>query len=460
MPKNETIIALSTAQGNSAIAVIRLSGEQAITMVDDTFVSSLNPNKKLKHQKSHTVHLGTISNGNQLIDEVLVTLFKNPHSYTGEDVIEISCHGSYYIQQQILQLYTQRGVKLADPGEFTLRAFVNGKMDLSQAEAVADLIASDSQASHQVAMKQMRGGFTQELKSLKDELICFASLIELELDFSEEDVEFANKDKLMELVNRIKSVLKKLINSFATGNVIKNGITVTIAGEPNAGKSTLLNAILKEEKAIVSDIAGTTRDIIEDEITLGGIKYRFIDTAGIREATDEIEKMGIEKTLKKIADAKVILYLIDGTKDDHIIKQELQNIQQQITNQHLIILVNKIDLSKNQRDQNQFSQIEHIHHISARENIGVQELLQLLENIVKTKAISTDTVVSNARHYQALTQAHQDIKRVQEGMEHGVPYDLIAMDIRSTLHHIGLITGEVVTDDLLENIFSNFCIGK
>ncbi len=459
MLKDETIIALSTAPGIGAIAVIRLSGNKAISIVNDTFVSSVNPNKKLKDQKSHTVHLGTIYNGNRIIDEVLITLFKNPHSYTGEDVVEISCHGSHYIQQQILQLYTQKGLRLAEAGEFTLRSFVNGKMDLSQAEAVADLIASDSKASHKVAIQQMRGGFTEQLKQLREELIHFASLIELELDFSEEDIEFANRDKLMELVNHIKCVLKKLIDSFALGNVIKNGIAVTIVGKPNAGKSTLLNAILKEEKAIVSNIAGTTRDIIEDEITLGGIKYRFIDTAGIRETYDEIEKIGVEKTFKKIADAKIVLYLVDATKSKDAIKNEIQVIQQQIKNQHLIVLINKTDLSKN-KFNTQFDNIEHTLYISAKENKGIEELLQLLENTVKTQNISTDTVVSNVRHYQSLMQAYDNIQRVQEGIEYSVTHDLIATDIRATLHHIGLITGEVVTDDLLDNIFSNFCIGK
>ncbi len=459
MLKDETIIALSTAPGIGAIAVIRLSGNKAISIVNDTFVSSVNPNKKLKDQKSHTVHLGTIYNGNRIIDEVLITLFKNPHSYTGEDVVEISCHGSHYIQQQILQLYTQKGLRLAEAGEFTLRSFVNGKMDLSQAEAVADLIASDSKASHKVAIQQMRGGFTEQLKQLREELIHFASLIELELDFSEEDIEFANRDKLMELVNHIKCVLKKLIDSFALGNVIKNGIAVTIVGKPNAGKSTLLNAILKEEKAIVSNIAGTTRDIIEDEITLGGIKYRFIDTAGIRETYDEIEKIGVEKTFKKIADAKIVLYLVDATKSKDAIKNEIQGIKQQIKNQHLIVLINKTDLSKN-KFNTQFDNIEHTLYISAKENKGIEELLQLLENTVKTQNVSTDTVVSNVRHYQSLMQAYDNIQRVQEGIEYSVTHDLIATDIRATLHHIGLITGEVVTDDLLDNIFSNFCIGK
>ena len=340
----DTIVALATPSGSGAIAVVRLSGPEAIEKASAQFKSVSG--KELQKQKTHTVHLGHIMDGSKTIDEVLVTVFHDPNSYTGENVVEISCHGSHYIQQELLQLFLKKGCRMADPGEFTLRAFLNGKLDLSQAEAVADLIASDNAASHQIAMQQMRGGFSSELSKLRQELLNFASLIELELDFSEEDVEFADRSEFKSLVERISTVLKRLIDSFAVGNVIKNGIPVAIVGEPNVGKSTLLNAILKEDRAIVSDIAGTTRDTIEDEITIGGIGVRFRDTAGIRETLDTIESLGIKKTFEKMEQSQLVIYLFDATKYRNEAKQfkvEIERLKNKYPQKPILIIANKID---------------------------------------------------------------------------------------------------------------------
>ena len=465
MTYNDTIVALATPSGAGAIAVIRLSGEKAITIASEIFHSISN--KQLKKQKSHTVHLGHIKDGNRVIDEVLATIFKNPHSYTGEDVIEMSCHGSPFIQQEIIQLCLRTGARMATAGEFTLRAFLNGKMDLSQAEAVADLIASDSEASHQLAIQQMRGGFSTEISRLREELLNFASLIELELDFAEEDVEFANRDDFQKLISKISLVLKRLIDSFATGNVLKNGIPVAIVGEPNVGKSTLLNALLNEERAIVSDIAGTTRDTIEDELNIGGIGFRFIDTAGIRDTTDTIEGLGIKKTFEKIEQAQVVLYLIDSYQFEKtisklsLLKVEISKIQNKYPQKALVVIGNKVDKISEETRTKMHAEISNLHLISAKSGQGVEELKTTLLNFVNTGALrNNETIVTNTRHYDALLKALEEINKVQEGIDMGLSGDLMAIDIRQALYYFGEITGEITNDDLLGNIFANFCIGK
>ncbi|MBT0607910.1 tRNA uridine-5-carboxymethylaminomethyl(34) synthesis GTPase MnmE [Aequorivita echinoideorum] len=466
MMHTDTIVALATPAGAGAIAVIRLSGDEAISIASQLFHSVSG--KNLEHQKSHTVHLGHIVDGNKTLDEVLATVFKNPNSYTGENVVEISCHGSSYIQQEIIQLCLRNGCRMAQPGEFTLRAFLNGKMDLSQAEAVADLISSDSAASHQLAIQQMRGGFSSEIKKLREELLNFASLIELELDFAEEDVEFANRDEFQKLISKIILVFKRLIDSFATGNVLKNGIPVAIVGEPNVGKSTLLNALLNEERAIVSDIAGTTRDTIEDEITLGGIGFRFIDTAGIRETTDTIEGLGIQKTFQKIEQAQVVIYLFDAEKFHHEVsgsgskfKVEIETIKNKYPQKNLVIVANKIDKLSEWEIENLQKEIENLHLISAKTHTGVEGLQNKLLDFVNTGALrNNETIVTNSRHYDAMLKALEEIIKVQDGLDSNLSGDLLAIDIRQALHYFGEITGEISNDELLGNIFANFCIGK
>jgi tRNA modification GTPase len=400
----------------------------------------------------------------KILDEVLISIFKGPNSYTGEDVVEISCHGSPYIQQEVIQLFLRNGCRTADAGEFTLRAFLNGKLDLSQAEAVADLIASDNKASHKIAMQQMRGGFSNEIKKLRQELLDFASLIELELDFSEEDVEFANRSQFKELLLKIEMVLKRLIDSFAVGNVIKNGIPVAIVGEPNVGKSTLLNAILNEERALVSEIAGTTRDTIEDEITIDGIGFRFIDTAGIRETDDVVEGMGIQRTFDKIEKSNVVLYMFDAQKftlDSKLFKNEIAQIKNKYPLKPLIIVANKIDALEGIILMNLKKEIKDLHLISAKENIGTEELKNKLKNLVDIGALKNDeTIITNTRHYDSLLNALEEIKKIQFGLKHNVSSDLMSIDIRQALHYFGEITGEISSDDLLGNIFANFCIGK
>jgi tRNA modification GTPase len=462
MTHNDTIIALATASGAGAIAVLRVSGTEALS-ISNTLFKSIH-NKQLIDQPTHTVHLGHIIDGKRVLDEVLVSVFKNPQSYTGEDVVEISCHGSSYIQQEILQLFIRKGCRAANAGEFTLRAFLNGKMDLSQAEAVADLIASDSAAAHQIALQQMRGGFSSEIKNLRQELLNFASLIELELDFSEEDVEFANRQQFEELLQRIVKVLKYLIDSFSTGNVIKNGVPIAIVGAPNVGKSTLLNALLNEEKAIVSNIAGTTRDAIEDEMTIEGVKFRFIDTAGIRKTDDTVEAIGIEKTFEKIAQSQVVLQLFDGSEISKVTYSEIKNKIDKNTSQYpdkqQLIVVNKIDTSNIESVKKCFEQYEYL-VISAKTGEGVESLKHHLLGLVQMgKLHNNDTIITNARHYDALRQALDNIQKVQHGLQTGLSGDLLAIDIREALHHFGRITGEISTDDLLGNIFANFCIGK
>ena len=459
---NDTIIALATPFGIGAIAVIRLSGFKAIDLVNG-FFKPKGKNKSLQTVNSHTVHLGYITEGDRIIDEALVTVFKGPHSYTGENVIEISCHGSAYIQQEILQLFLQNGARHADAGEFTLRAFLHGKMDLSQAEAVADVIASDSASSHSIAMQQMRGGFSNEIADLRAELLNFASLIELELDFSEEDVAFADRTAFQELISRITEVIKRLIDSFALGNVLKNGIPVAIVGEPNVGKSTLLNALLNEDKAIVSDIAGTTRDAIEDEIALQGVTYRFIDTAGIRETKDVVENIGIQKTFENIEKAQLVLHLIDANKklDLTNLSKEEQELQGKYPNKKILTLINKSDNLTKAKQSEVLSNQPNWILISAKHKTGLDHLLDHLVQLVNTGALSNQqTVVSNSRHFEALNKAFEALSEVQKGMDQNISSDLMAIDIRQALFHLGEITGEITTDDLLGNIFANFCIGK
>ncbi|WP_298223732.1 tRNA uridine-5-carboxymethylaminomethyl(34) synthesis GTPase MnmE [Flavobacterium sp.] len=464
MIPQDTIVALATPSGAGAIAIIRVSGEAAIAISTGIFKSVRG--KDLEKQKSHTLHLGHIVDGNKTLDEVLVSIFKGPNSYTGENTVEISCHGSTYIQQQIIQLLLRKGCRMANAGEFTLRAFLNGKLDLSQAEAVADLISSDNEASHQIAMQQMRGGFSNEIANLRVELLNFASLIELELDFAEEDVEFADRSQFNELIERIELVLKRLIDSFAVGNVIKNGIPVAIVGEPNVGKSTLLNALLNEERAIVSEIAGTTRDTIEDELVIDGIGFRFIDTAGIRETKDVVESIGIQRTFEKIEQAQVVLFLVDSSRFTiDLLKVEIEKIRNQFPLKPLIVVLNKIDTlaegtltSIVEKLSNSNAQLI---PISAKNKTGIEDLKNQLLSFVNTGALrNNETIVTNTRHYDSLLKALEEIQKVKYGLQTNLSSDLMAIDIKEALYHFGMITGQVTNDELLGNIFANFCIGK
>lgn len=502
----DTIVALATPAGVGAIGVVRLSGPQSIAIVDAVFRG-----KTLAQQPTHTAHFGTIRREDgTVVDEVLATLFVAPKSYTGENTVEVSCHGSQYIIQELIQLFIQEGARLAQPGEFTLRAFLNGRMDLSQAEAVADLIASDSAGSHQLALRQMRGGFSHEIAALRQELIDFASLIELELDFGEEDVEFANRPQLQALVHKIQGVLRQLIQSFQLGNVIKQGVTTVIAGRPNAGKSTLLNALLNEERAIVSEIAGTTRDTIEEVLNIKGIQFRLIDTAGIREAEDTIEALGVAKTLEKVRESSLLVYVFDVVNTSPAeVQADLAKLV--LPGMCVLVVANKVDLTHplpppyeggGVVDASQTHQqpvlgiedsgasempIDHAQsseafgtsemrqkpplpqregaggwvHISAKTGINILHLKEKLYEAVLNEDVKTDhTIVSNARHYEALEKAYQALDAVMTGMQTGITSDFIAMDIRRALHHLGEITGEISTDDLLGNIFGRFCIGK
>ncbi len=466
MTYNDTIVALATPSGAGAVAIIRMSGKDAITIASNVFQSVSG--KDIAQQKTHTIHLGTIVEDSKIYDQVLISIFKNPNSYTGEDVIEISCHGSTFIQQQIIQLLLRQGCRMAQAGEFTLRAFLNGKLDLSQAEAVADLISSDNEASHQIAMQQMRGGFSSEIAKLREELLNFASLIELELDFAEEDVEFADRTQFHDLLNRIEFVLKRLIDSFAVGNVIKNGIPVAIVGEPNVGKSTLLNALLNEERAIVSEIAGTTRDTIEDELVIGGIGFRFIDTAGIRETKDVVESIGIKKTFEKIDQAQVVILLLDA-KDLQVsglkFQVEIEKIKNKFPQKPLLVLINKVDLLSKEDVETIRQQLITLNlkleTISAKNKTGIDDLKNHLLSFVNTGALrNNETIVTNTRHYDALLKALEEIQKVKFGLNSNLPSDLMAIDIRQALYYFGEITGEVTNDELLGNIFANFCIGK
>ena len=457
MHKSNSIVALSTPHGTGAISVIRISGEDSIRIVEKLFIDKKK--KILSKQKSHTVHFGEIINNKDVIDEVLVTIFKAPHSYTAENTVEISCHGSNFIQQEIINLIIENGARLAKPGEFTLRAFLNGKLDLNQAEAVADLISSENESSHRLAMQHMRKDFSNDLNNLRDELIKFTSLIELELDFSEEDVEFADRKQFKSLLKKIQTELKILIDSFKSGNVLKNGVSVAIAGKPNAGKSSLLNTLLKEEKAIVSDIPGTTRDSIEDSINIKGIKFRFIDTAGLRETEDIIESKGITKTKEKIRSSQFLIFLFD-VNDTTI--EEIDKTLKDFDRQDLkIILVrNKIDLKIQNFDLINNLKNRDIIEISAIDNKSVNNLKEILFSQVKISNTKNNTIVSNSRHLEALNNALEGIEEVQEGLKKNLSGDLLSIDIKKSIEYIGEITGEITNDEVLGNIFSKFCIGK
>jgi len=502
---SDTIIALATPSGIGAIGVIRLSGPDAISLVNEVFGG-----KDLSIQHSHTIHFGTIKDGKQVLDEVLVSIFIGPKSYTRENVVEISTHGSAFIIESIIKLLIRKGARPANPGEFTLRAFLNGQLDLSQAEAVADLIASNSQASHQVAMQQMRGGFSGELQHLRDQLIHFAAMIELELDFGEEDVEFANREQLKGLIYQIQRILHRLIQSFEQGNVMKNGVPVVIAGKPNVGKSTLLNTLLNEERAIVSEIAGTTRDTVEDHMIIGGINFRFIDTAGIRDTEDIIEAKGVERTHEKIKQSKLIIYLVDPEQDVKEILEQMKYLES--LGIPFLTVVNKEDLAnadfrerlesevgslksevggqmsevgsqksevgsqksevRGRNDDDHTSdlvpqtsvfrpQTPDLIFISARNNEGIEELKSEILLKVNLHAINTDDVlVSNIRHLEALQKTEESLKRVLQNIDQPITSDFLASDIKQALYYLGEITGQVTTDDLLETIFSKFCIGK
>tara|TARA_B100001173_G_C16007801_1_gene556356 strand:+ start:681 stop:2054 length:1374 start_codon:yes stop_codon:yes gene_type:complete len=457
MINQETIIALATPNGLGAISVIRISGKEAIKITEKLFKGKNN--KILSKQKSHTVHLGHLLKNGHELDEVLISLFKEPHSYTGEDTVEISCHGSTYIQKEIIDLFIDQGIRVANPGEFTLRAFINGKMDLNQAEAVADLIASENEGSHKLAMQQMKSGFSNDLKKLRSELLHFSSMIELELDFSQEDVEFAERDEFKKLTNKIKSELKVLIDSFQSGNVLKNGISVAIAGKPNAGKSSLLNTLLNEDKAIVSEIPGTTRDSIEDSLIIDGINFRFIDTAGLRETEDIIESKGIERTKEKIKKAKILLYLFD-VNDTNI--DEIKSKTDSFKRKDLSILLvrNKIDLKiENKNLLNNLKNSEII-EISATDSESVSKLKKRLVDEVDILNPYTDVIISNSRHYEALIKALKAIEEVNKGLKENISGDLLSVDIRRSIEYLAEITGEITNDDVLGNIFANFCIGK
>ena len=459
---NDIIVALATAHGSSAIAIIRLSGPEVLNIVEPFIYSKTLKKISLKNKPSHSVNFALIVFQDNIIDEVLITLFKNPNSYTGQDSIEISCHGSPFIQQKLLQLFLSQGARMANAGEFTLRAFLNGKLDLSQAEAVSDLIASNSALSHQFAMQQMRGGFSTKINQLRQNLINFASLIELELDFSEEDVEFANRDDLKKLISTIYSVIEALIQSFELGNVIKNGIPVTIIGKPNAGKSTLLNVLLEEDKAIVSEIAGTTRDLIEDEMIIDGVMFRFIDTAGLRVTSDAVEQIGLNKAFEAIKKSAIVIYLFDAhelTAGNLVL--ELQKIEEHLVSTQVIVVANKIDIETLNDLKNEFIDFPEMIFISAKKQLNINELKNKLLSLFDARTVSaTDTIVTNARHASSLTNANLALKKVLEGLHNNIVPDLLALDIRYALNEIGLITGEVSNEDLLNNIFSKFCIGK
>lgn len=460
---NDTICAISTAPGAGGIAVIRVSGPEAIAICNKIFQPHIT-GKNLLSQKAYTLRYGSIRRENELVDDVLVALFRAPHSFTGEDTVEITCHGSIYIQQQIMQLLIGAGCRTALPGEYTQRAFLNGKMDLSQAEAVADLIASTSAGQHRLAFNQMRGGFSNELKELREQLLHITSLMELELDFSDhEELEFADRSELETLASHIETVISRLANSFSVGNVIKNGIPVAIIGETNAGKSTLLNVLLNEEKAIVSDIHGTTRDVIEDTVNLQGILFRFIDTAGIRETHDTIESIGIERTFQKLEQANIVLWMIDTREASSQISQLSSQILPRCKDKQLIIVFNKADLIEETSHiipANLPNDIRSI-FISAKQKNGIEKLEQLLIEAANIPSLSqNDIIVTNVRHYEALTRALESIRRVQEGLNVGLSGDFISQDLRECIYHLSDIAGEVTTDQVLGNIFERFCIGK
>ena len=451
---SDTIVAVATAPGLGAIAVIRISGEKSFEIINRLF-----PSKNLLLQTSHTMHVGLFKEDENAIDEVVISLFKGPKSFTGEDTIEISCHGSPYIQQKILEACVRNGARLARPGEFTQRAFLNGKMDLTQAEAVADIIAANSGAAQRTALHNIRGGFSNQLKDMREQLIQFAALIELELDFAAEDVEFADRKKFYDFISRLEFSTEQLLQSFSLGNVIKNGVSIAIIGKPNAGKSTLLNSLLNEERAIVSEIAGTTRDTIEETININGILFRLIDTAGIRtHSTDVIENIGIEKSLQKMQSADLVLYIFD------VHHETVQTLGEQINIFHkasipYLLAGNKADDEKTELPQ--FTDTEPIHFISAKNNKGIASLKEYIFNrTVHSKPEGENTIITNARHYEALQQVQQSLNDIKKGLDEGLPGDLLSLDIRKCLYYLGEITGEITNEDKLDYIFSKFCIGK
>lgn len=451
---DKTIVALSTPNGVSALAVIRLSGDQSVKIVNSVF------SKDISEAKGYTVHFGTLKKDEDIVDEVIVTIFRAPHSFTGEDIVEVTCHGSTYIQQEVIQLLLDNGASMAQAGEFSQRAFFNGKFDLSQTEAIADLIHSTSAAAHDVAIRQMRGGFSNELKELRAKLIEFASLVELELDFAEEDVEFADRSQLVHLVQNTLAFVRQLKHSFKLGNAIKNGVQTTIVGRPNAGKSTLLNALLNEERAIVSDIAGTTRDTIEEVLNINGIQFRFVDTAGLRETTDEVEKIGVNRAIEKVNFSAVYIYLFDGSETRlEEVKKDLSELPNSIAR---VVVANKSDLMSEDLIAQFKSELgDEVLFISAKNKDSIDLLQNKLLDVIDANQLNNNqTIVTNARHFEALSRAEEDLIKVDHGLQSGVSGDFVAMDIRQALHHLGSITGEVSTDDLLGNIFANFCIGK
>jgi tRNA modification GTPase len=452
---DDTIVALATPPGIGAIGVIRLSGKDAFNIANDLF-----PSKDLLQAPPNTLHVGFLKQNEIILDEVVISLFRSPKSYTGEDVIEISCHGSPFIHQQIIAACIANGARLAKPGEFTQRAFLNGKLDLAQAEAVADIIASNTEASHKAALHTMRGGFSARLKELREQLIRFSALIELELDFSQEDVEFADRSAFYKLINELSQSTNQLISSFQLGNVIKNGVSVAIIGKPNAGKSTLLNSLLNENRAIVSDIPGTTRDTIEEVINIDGILFRLIDTAGIRQhSADIIETAGIERSLAKMKQADLVLYLFDARDE----KMEVRNKKSELDNQQLnyLLLANKIDEIGEVEAREKFSDFEKLIFISAKQNLHTEVLKEKMVDAVLQGKIQTEsTIVTNARHYHALKEAAKSLHDIQAGLDNKLPGDLLALDIRRCLHYLGEITGQVSNEDMLDYIFSKFCIGK
>jgi tRNA modification GTPase len=451
---DETIVALATAHGIAAIGTIRLSGSNAINIVNKLF-----PSKDLSILATHTIHVGFLKDEENILDEVVISLFKNPKSYTGEDVVEISCHGSPFIQELIINTIVKHGARLAKPGEFTQRAFLKGKLDLTQAEAVADLIASNTEASQKTALHNIRGGFSTVLKELREQLISFSALIELELDFSQEDVEFADRTKFYELINQSKKTVTDLLQSFHLGNVIKNGVSVAIVGKPNAGKSTLLNTLLNESRAIVSEIAGTTRDTIEEIINIDGFLFRLIDTAGIRESKDVIENMGVGKSLEKMKSADVVLYLFDvNSETQYDLEAALLQVQQQ--NKNFIAVGNKVDVAGELHAQQKYT-VDDVLFIAAKSNTHIDLLKQrLVEKVVQGNVNTESTIVTNARHYSALQEVEKSLSEIKAGLDNKLPGDLLALDIRLCLHFLGEITGEITNEDRLDYIFSKFCIGK
>ncbi len=457
---NDTIVALATPNGVGAIGIVRLSGDRAISVAETIFFG-----KRLSQQESHTLHFGVIKDGETVIDEVLVSIFKNPHSFTGEDSVEISAHGSPYVLQQIISLCIKNGARLATAGEFTQRAFMNGKLDLSQAESVADIIAAQSKGQHELAIKQMRGGYSEQIEELRQELIDFTALIELELDFSEEDVEFADREKFYALINKSKEVIHSLIQSFQYGNVLKNGVPVAIVGEPNVGKSTLLNALLNEEKAIVSDIAGTTRDFIEDELSIDGINFRFIDTAGIRMTDDILESKGIERSFQKLKDASIVLYLADINKPHREIAQNVKSIKFD-SNQDVIIVLNKSDQFESNCSAYDVEEAVAVLtnytclELSAVTKRNLEKLKKLLVKTIEKRKIQTDIQVSNARHLHALEKAQESLQKVEDGLQNNVSGEFVSIDARVALDALGSITGKITNEDVLSSVFSRFCIGK